>query len=240
MKKYLIFILIVLIFISGFSLNIDKASAANLSLRDFVNLLITIGVIPPERLPIVNAYIATFDKTNPPVASIVCMSDAMLCADGTYVGRTGQNCEFVCPTDPGSSVVNTITSINALWQAAIKPSLTKEYYVNGYVVYVSGSGMGGCGILPDGREAPPCAVDYIGISSDKNIIAPAYNNDSVLLSKYISNNAYLFADTSKARIIATNSIAPLGGKCLIKVQFTGQPLNAPYSFPVKVTEMKCD
>lgn len=28
---------------------------------------------------------------------IVCTMDAMQCPDGSYVGRTGPNCEFVCP-----------------------------------------------------------------------------------------------------------------------------------------------
>lgn len=28
---------------------------------------------------------------------VACTADAMLCPDGTYVGRTGPNCEFVCP-----------------------------------------------------------------------------------------------------------------------------------------------
>lgn len=28
---------------------------------------------------------------------ILCTQDAMLCPDGSYVGRTGPNCEFVCP-----------------------------------------------------------------------------------------------------------------------------------------------
>ena len=28
---------------------------------------------------------------------IACTADAMQCPDGTYVGRTGPNCEFVCP-----------------------------------------------------------------------------------------------------------------------------------------------
>jgi uncharacterized protein with FMN-binding domain len=29
--------------------------------------------------------------------SVVCTMDAKQCPDGSYVGRTGQNCEFVCP-----------------------------------------------------------------------------------------------------------------------------------------------
>ncbi len=33
----------------------------------------------------------------PAVDGIACTMDAMMCSDGTYVGRTGPNCEFVCP-----------------------------------------------------------------------------------------------------------------------------------------------
>lgn len=32
------------------------------------------------------------------IDSVVCTADAKLCADGSYVGRTGPNCEFAsCP-----------------------------------------------------------------------------------------------------------------------------------------------
>jgi hypothetical protein len=29
---------------------------------------------------------------------IICTADTMLCPDGTYVARSGSNCEFICPT----------------------------------------------------------------------------------------------------------------------------------------------
>lgn len=32
-----------------------------------------------------------------PGEEVACTMDAMMCPDGTYVGRTGPNCEFVCP-----------------------------------------------------------------------------------------------------------------------------------------------
>ncbi len=32
--------------------------------------------------------------------AVACTMDAMMCADGSYVGRTGPNCEFVCPAAP--------------------------------------------------------------------------------------------------------------------------------------------
>ncbi len=28
---------------------------------------------------------------------VICTMDAMACPDGTYVGRSGPNCEFKCP-----------------------------------------------------------------------------------------------------------------------------------------------
>lgn len=34
---------------------------------------------------------------------VVCTADAMLCSDGSYVGRTGPNCEFVCPAPAATS-----------------------------------------------------------------------------------------------------------------------------------------
>jgi len=34
------------------------------------------------------------------VEGVACTMDAMLCSDGSYVGRTGPRCEFVCPAAP--------------------------------------------------------------------------------------------------------------------------------------------
>ncbi|MBM3261731.1 hypothetical protein FJY93_04975 [Candidatus Kaiserbacteria bacterium] len=38
------------------------------------------------------------DTSNP----VACTMDAMMCPDGSYVGRTGPNCTFVCPTTTSS------------------------------------------------------------------------------------------------------------------------------------------
>lgn len=41
----------------------------------------------------------------PPVEEpTICTADAMLCPDGTYVGRSGPNCEFVCPANTSTQV----------------------------------------------------------------------------------------------------------------------------------------
>ncbi|MCU0678665.1 MAG: Gmad2 immunoglobulin-like domain-containing protein [Candidatus Pacebacteria bacterium] len=36
----------------------------------------------------------------------MCTADAMLCPDGTYVGRTGPNCEFICATASTTATVD--------------------------------------------------------------------------------------------------------------------------------------
>ena len=41
--------------------------------------------------------------TNSESVEVMCTADAMQCLDGSYVGRTGPNCEFVCPDVPTSA-----------------------------------------------------------------------------------------------------------------------------------------
>jgi uncharacterized lipoprotein YajG len=40
---------------------------------------------------------STPDKTQPPQTT-VCSQDAKQCSDGSWVGRSGPNCEFACPS----------------------------------------------------------------------------------------------------------------------------------------------
>lgn len=44
------------------------------------------------------------DASNTAAIGTVCTLDAKMCPDGSYVGRTGPNCEFVCP--PASTTSN--------------------------------------------------------------------------------------------------------------------------------------
>ncbi len=39
----------------------------------------------------------------PDDTAVACTMDAMMCPDGSYVGRTGPRCEFVCPTVASST-----------------------------------------------------------------------------------------------------------------------------------------
>lgn len=46
---------------------------------------------------VIQFFITSNDTDSTPVA---CTMDAMMCPDGSFVGRTGPNCEFVCPPAP--------------------------------------------------------------------------------------------------------------------------------------------
>ncbi len=51
------------------------------------------------------------DYANP--ESVICTADALLCPDGSYVGRTGPNCEFeACPEPPPGTVMEDGTIEN--------------------------------------------------------------------------------------------------------------------------------
>ena len=43
----------------------------------------------------IKLYLGSIDSNGKNGA--VCTQEAKLCLDGSYVGRTGPNCEFVCP-----------------------------------------------------------------------------------------------------------------------------------------------
>lgn len=51
---------------------------------------------PPAEAPIVETPTETATTTE----TVFCTADAMQCPDGSYVGRTGSDCQFVCPAPP--------------------------------------------------------------------------------------------------------------------------------------------
>lgn len=73
-----------------------KATKINYSLL-FVYLLLINALL-------FNPVLAEPNETE----AVLCTADAMLCSDGSYVGRTGPKCEFICP-----SSTSTVTEIGA-------------------------------------------------------------------------------------------------------------------------------
>lgn len=61
----------------------------------FLGIVATIVGRTPSVTPVVESPVAT---TTP--ETVFCTADAQLCPDGSYVGRTGPHCEFVCPPAP--------------------------------------------------------------------------------------------------------------------------------------------
>lgn len=55
-------------------------------------------LVSAKYTPVSNSvkFAVTNNNTASP-APVACTMDAMMCPDGSYVGRSGPNCEFVCP-----------------------------------------------------------------------------------------------------------------------------------------------
>lgn len=88
MKIYIISILIVSVFLISTPVLIPTASAADMSIRDFINLLIVIGVITPEKIPAVNAYLVILDKsqtTSTPSITVLSPKDGEIFTNGETV-----------------------------------------------------------------------------------------------------------------------------------------------------------
>jgi hypothetical protein len=71
----------------------------------------------------------------PEPVEVMCTADAMQCPDGSYVGRTGPNCQFVCPVATTSS--RRVTLSNPLANAVITSPLTLTGEAGGW--YFEGS-----------------------------------------------------------------------------------------------------
>lgn len=66
-------------------------------------IIILLIIIPVITLFVLNLFIKNFSKEVFPIET-ACTADAMLCPDGTAVGRSGPNCEFApCPSETETS-----------------------------------------------------------------------------------------------------------------------------------------
>ena len=94
MKKFIIILIaIILIVVVGSKFYNDKRDVKNQNQE----ALDSTPVTPTDTPPITN--IPPVTNTNPPVSNepAFCTMDAMQCPDGSYVGRSGPKCEFICP-----------------------------------------------------------------------------------------------------------------------------------------------
>lgn len=79
-------------------------------------LLILLGIIYIFRSAFtVPAPVPVVTNPNDDGNTIVCTMDAMICPDGTAVGRSGPNCQFVCPSSPATG--SSTTGSTSLYEA---------------------------------------------------------------------------------------------------------------------------
>lgn len=74
---------------------------SNKILYIIIGVAVVLGVLATllnRMTPVAEAPTATSTATT--TGEVACTMDAMQCPDGSYVGRTGPNCEFVCPPMP--------------------------------------------------------------------------------------------------------------------------------------------
>lgn len=64
MKKISISFLLSLVLLASVPFGVNNVSAADLSLKDFVNLLVLAGVIPVDKLPAINIFLANIENQN--------------------------------------------------------------------------------------------------------------------------------------------------------------------------------
>lgn len=79
---------------------------------------------------------------------IACTADAKQCPDGSYVGRTGPNCEFVCPTTTGASCKVCTSGQFVLSGNQLVCAEPEATYANGQMYYVRCPGDSACAVDP--------------------------------------------------------------------------------------------
>jgi len=64
--------------------------------KGFVNIIVIIGIV--LLVGAAGYFVVNRQTVSPPTLDLACTEDLKLCPDGSYVGRTGANCEFAeCP-----------------------------------------------------------------------------------------------------------------------------------------------
>lgn len=102
---------------------------------------------------------------SPPGGQVACTMEAKLCPDGSYVGRTGPNCEFaLCPTAPAlgkNGVTGTVTlgPTCPVERIPPDPNCAPKFYSTSIAIYEAGHTDAAKIIESDGRGAFSAELD---------------------------------------------------------------------------------
>lgn len=123
---------------------------------------------------------------------IVCTQEAIQCPDGSYIGRTGPNCEFAaCPnttstaaTRPASSTPQVLSLVSPQLNAPTSPTPN----VAPWVSYINAKHL-------FGFKHPQRRIPYIAVDKENGIILPAGDGaDRVFIAE---NEAEIFRGIPK-------------------------------------------
>ena len=71
-------------------------------------IALVIGVLILGAVALARPFMGPVSQNPDNGGEVVCTADAMLCPDGSYVGRSGPNCEFVCPEATSTPEISKI------------------------------------------------------------------------------------------------------------------------------------
>ncbi len=90
--------------VSKFAILLYMSNRILYSIIAFAIVLGVVATITHYFMPVAEAPV---DTTATTTAKVACPADAMQCPDGLFVGRSGPNCEFVCPAPTVPADVQT-------------------------------------------------------------------------------------------------------------------------------------
>lgn len=211
MKKYLISFLLSLVLFAGVPFSVNKVSAADLSTKDFINLLVLIGVIPVDKIPAVNLFLASLENQSntpqniikPPTVSTASISSEYQ-PKITKVSSKANDDFYI---NPGDSF-----AISGIYLAGNSLASTHVYFAN------NGKDNATITQLDDNliwAKAPtnlkPGSSYYLYVSNEKGVSEGVkvriYNNDNS--SSYSPFNIVL--SNSNLRVGESSSVSWTGG-----------------------------
>ena len=114
MKKYIVSFLVASVFLLGAPFAIQQVSASDMSIKDFINLLVTIGVITPDKMPAVNTFLASLDNKAPTIQpSVITSLSASSATQGMTVTVYGSNFYY------STSTSNQIVFLNPAYSGSV-------------------------------------------------------------------------------------------------------------------------
>ncbi len=160
---------------------------------------------------------------------VACTQDAKQCPDGTYVGRTGPNCEFKCPSTPSSTIPQTYSQkcYSGIGTNLVEVACTADDFKPGTCTADTSQCPDGTGMV--GRSGPRCifvcpATQTTGASCASPFDRTAYPSNSLM-------NCCSIARPGEP----LQSGCPTGGAiCAVKQCQNGQWVPMPYTAHVDV------